>query len=232
MSIKIDLSNDICPSCGFKKDVPETPVCFYCHFRGNIGTVKMYVLMVMKEQGVRLTTNEIVDALNEHEVNDGRKNFRYGAVHRTLNVLAARDNMYSILSKSKVKNGKPGRSVVRFKYHLQRADKYLDRYLANWDSGRPVGIDYRQKKGKWERENSLMIRNKSRVIRTKIRSGEYGRFDFIFPNGLVQEKFHVRKVDECVSPEDCYHLPHPSLCQNIGESCVTEDQKEYVVDPK
>ena len=192
----------------------------------------MYVLMVMKSVGIRLTTDEIVTALNENEINDGRKNFRYGAVHRTLNVLADRDKMYNILSKSKVKNGKPGRSVVRFKYHLQRADKYLDRYLANWDSGRPVGIDYRQKKGKWERENSLMIRNKSRVIRTKIRSGEYERFDFIFPNSLVKEKFQARKVDECISPDVLYQQPHSSLCQSTEECCVTEDQKEYVVDPK
>ena len=196
MSIKIDLNDDICPSCGFKKNFPNTPVCFYCYFRGNTGATKMYVLMIMKEMGIRMTTDEIVVALNEHEINDGKKNFRYGAVHKTLNRLAARDKMYSVLSKSKVKTGKVGRPVVRFKYHLQRGDKYLDRYLANWDAGRPVGIDYRQKKGKWERENSLMIRNKGRAIRQKIRNGEYDRFDFIFPNGLVDPKFHAKRVDD------------------------------------
>ena len=228
MSIKIDLSSDVCPSCGFKKEVPNVPVCFFCHFRGEIGTVKMYVLMIMKEMGIRLTIDEIVVALNENEINDGRKEFKYGAVHRTLNVLASRDKMYSILSKSKIQNGKAGRPIVKFKYHLQRADKYLDRYLANWDSGRPVGIDYKEKPGKWERKNSLMIRNKSRVIRQKIRSGEYERFDFLFPNSLVKEKFQVRKVDEYVRPDVCCHFPHPLLT----EHCLTEDHGEYVVEPK
>lgn len=212
MSIQIDLNDEICPSCGFPKqdstgkDMSTASVCFYCYFRGTTGAVKMFLLMCMKESGVRLTTNEVMNMLNDHEINDGKRFFKEKNVLDALNNLAGPNKTpngptrkYSMLSKSKIKNGKPGRPVVRFKYFSVRADKYLDRYLANWDSGRPVGIDYKQKRGKWERANSLMIRNKSRAIRTKIRSGEYDRFDFIFPEGLVNEKFHVRKVDECVN---------------------------------
>ena len=233
MSIKIDLSNDICPSCGFKKDVPETPVCFYCYYRGTIGATKMYILMLLRQKGVKLTINEVVEGLNECKINDGRKEFKYMATFEILNKMSGKDRMYNILSKSRVLNGKGGRPKVRYKYFAVRADKYLNRYLANWDSGRPVGLSYKRKQGTWEKDHSLEIRKKSRVIRTKIRSGEYGRFDFIFPDGMKNNpKFHVRKVDECVHLEDCCHLPHSSLCQSTEESCVTDDHCEYVVEPK
>lgn len=236
MSIKVDLSSDICPSCGFKKDVPETPVCFYCYYRGTIGATKMYILMTLRHEGIKLNTNEVVLALNKCKINDGRKNFKYMATFEILNKLSGTDRMYNILSKSKVKNGKPGRPVVRYKYFATRADKYLNRYLANWYSGRPVGLPYKRKQGTWEKDHSLEIRNKARAIRTKIRSGEYDKFDFIFPEGLMNNpKFHVRKVDDCVRPDVLYQQPHSSLCQTSGlgtECCVTEDRREYVCEPK
>lgn len=210
MPIQIDLNDDICPSCGFPKqdstgkDMSNSSVCFYCYFRGMTGTVKLFLLMCMKKSGLRLSTKEVMDVLHKSEINDGRRNFKEKNVLDALNNLAGPNKnpdgpkrKYSMLSKSKVKNGKVGRPIVRFKYFAVRADKYLDRYLANWDSGRPVGLTYKRKKGDWEKLHSLEIRNKSRAIRLKIRSGEYDRFDFIFPDGLATNpKFHVRKVDE------------------------------------
>lgn len=197
MSIKVDLSSDICPSCGFKKDVPETPVCFYCYYRGTIGATKMYILMLLRHKGIKMSVNEVVEGLNECKINDGRKEFKYMATFEILNKMSGTDRMYNILSKSRILNGKAGRPMVRYKYFGVRANKYLDRYLKNWDSGRPVGLPYKRKRGTWEKDHSLEIRNKSRAIRTKMRSGEYDRFDFIFPDGMKNNpKFHVRKVDE------------------------------------
>lgn len=153
--------------------------------------------MLLRHKGVKLTINEVVEGLNECKINDSRKEFKYMATFEILNKMSGKDRMYNILSKSKMLTGKEGRPKVRYKYFAVRADKYLNRYLANWDSGRPVGLTYKRKQGTWEKDHSLEIRKKSRVIRTKIRSGEYDRFDFIFPDGMKNNpKFHVRRVDE------------------------------------
>ena len=248
MTIQVDIDDDICPSCGFPKqddtnaDMSGLPVCFYCNFRGTIGTVRMLILTELKKTGLKMSAKEVMTMLNTSEINDGRKVFTQIPVLEHLNSLAGPNKnsdgpmrKYSMLSKSKRKlTGKRGgRPLSCFKYYKVRADRFLDRYLANWDAGRPVGLPYKRKKGKWEKLHSLEIRNKSRAIRLKLRSGEYDRFDFIFPDGMKNNpKFHVRKVDECVHLEDCCHLPHSSLCQSTEESCVTDDHCEYVVEPK
>jgi len=200
MTIKIDLNDPICPSCGFpkidstEKDMTGNPVCFYCYYRGRHATAKMYLLLCMRHHGGRLSAIEIIKLLNDCYINDERRVFRYPGVYKQILQLSSPDKKYNILSRSQInlKGGKRGR-FFKYRYHKFRADKYLNRYLINWDEGRPVPLEYKTKNGgaKWEKANSLEIRKKSRAIRNKLRMGEYERFDFLFPDGLKNNpKFH------------------------------------------
>lgn len=204
MTIKIDLNTDICPSCGFPKlDIegnPEfgKPVCFYCYYRGRHATAKMYLLLCMRDFGGKLDINGIADSMNNCRINDGRRNFRLPGVKKLTRSLSSPTNKYNILTRTLIRTKKVGRPSIKYRYHNVRGNKYLTRYLDNWDSGRPITLEYESKNGgaKWEKANSLMIREKSRAIRNKLRTGEYKRFDFLFPDGLKNNpKFHILNID-------------------------------------
>jgi len=205
MTIKIDLNTDICPSCGLQKlDLegnPEfgKPVCFFCYYRGRHATTKMYLLLCMRDYGGKLDLYGIIDLLNKCRINDGRRNFRFPGVEKLTRSLSSPTNKYNILTRTQVnlKGGKTGR-YFKYRYHNVRGNKFLNRYLENWDSGRPITLEYESKHGgaKWEKANSLMIREKSRAIRNKLRTGEYRRFDFLFPDGLKNNpKFNIEYID-------------------------------------
>ena len=89
--VKINIYDEICPSCGHlkqdstKKDMSGNPVCFYCYYRGMHGTVKMLLLYILNElNGKYITTNELVERMNLHPINNGRRTFNYYSVYGRL----------------------------------------------------------------------------------------------------------------------------------------------------
>ena len=196
--VMININDEICPSCGHpkqdstKKDMSGKPVCFYCYHRGMHGTVKMLLLCVLHELNERyITADELVERMNIHPINNGRRTFNYYSVYGRLQLITRKNN--KLVLRSKKKNPKTKRNLITYRIS-KKGEKYLKRYLEEWNKGFFVELkpsEYR-KKLRSKLENSF----KHFSILKKIEDGEYERFSFIFPDGLKDPVFKnkFRKV--------------------------------------
>ena len=184
MKIKINLDSEVCPSCGGKKRRGDV-VCFYCYYRGRNGVVKMFILMCLEELDRRVTIAELVEYMNSHKINNGRRTFTHGSVAERLRNLAHKKHRLVKVSTLKKQRGRP---VNLYIINGRRGRRLLEAYLSNWDDGLTInvhktGFEAKVHSGKWK--------ECGRGIRFKLKKGEYERFYFIFPEGLKNNlKFH------------------------------------------
>lgn len=163
-------TNSTCPSCGFPKEYPNKPLCTYCYYRGNNGTMKMIILNVMKEADKRFTTDELLDTLNDLDYIGKPVN------RRTLKKQLTRysSSRIRIMTGRKVRRKTGGRYKIERK-PTQRGFRRLEEYLKRWKMGYPVMLA-RPKNFKMTSER----KNRARSIRGKI-TQEYPLFTYIFP---------------------------------------------------
>ena len=96
----------MCPSCGGPKgDAEGKAVCFPCYHRGTVGTVKMLCLMVLHENGKYMTASEIVEAMNNHPANNGKRIFNEKTIKQLLWRLKGK-NYKIVLAKKAKSNGR------------------------------------------------------------------------------------------------------------------------------
>lgn len=181
----IDLNSETCPSCGGKKDVGDV-VCFYCFYRGRNGAVKMFILTCLDEIDKPVTVNELVEYMNEHPINNGRRIFKYRSVSNRLHNLSHKKHRLVKVSTLKQAVGRP---VNLYRINGRRGRRLLKAYLDNWDRGLTINVH----RTGWEKKVHMSKwKDCRRGIKNKFKNGECGRFDFIFPDGLKNNpKYHT-----------------------------------------
>lgn len=161
--------NTNCPACGFPKEIPDKPLCFYCYFRGSIGTMKMLILDIFYNSPTKLTIPDLMDILNDKE-------YIGKPVNRALiKKLLTRYTHLKLLSASKERLKHRGRKKLR-RMITKRGKKRLLKYKKNWELGLPVIIRKRFQNFKMTSE----YRERASAIRGKI-GKEYDTYAYILP---------------------------------------------------
>jgi hypothetical protein len=140
--------------------------------------------MVLHENGKYMTASEIVEAMNNHPANNGKRIFSEKTIKQLLWRLKGKN--YKVVLAKKAKPKGRGRPENLYKIQGKKGRRYLETYLKNWDMGLRVTMKlYRNYYKKHNRDL------RSGVIRMRLKDGVYDRFDFLFPDGLMNPKFHI-----------------------------------------
>ncbi len=185
MDYKINPNDSHCPCCRMEKvDYREINhcLCYFCLVRSQLGTVKMFTLIVMSDLK-HATVKEIAEAMNSHDINilNGkvRRHFSNDAVRRNLNDYSAKG--YKLISKSKSsvrkhRNGRPPKLYSITKKGRKFLLKYKSRYLRGHSAVIP---NHFSKKGYTPYERRLSTRHGKNHTKTTMIKKSDG-FKFIF----------------------------------------------------
>jgi hypothetical protein len=183
MCVKIDLESTICPSCGQDKKVGNI-TCFYCYYRSRNGAVKLLILKCLDELNRSVTVKELVEYMNAHKINDGRREFHYiGVINRLENLSHKK---HGLVRKWTRKNG-VGRPVNVYRISHNKGKRMLEMYQKNWERGMTINVRKKKYEAKW-------YKHKKHVdgIRANIFKNKYDLWDFIFVDGMKNNpKFHA-----------------------------------------
>ena len=146
------MNDNICPACGFHKELPDKPVCFYCYFRSTKGGFKLWILKIFSEHN-KLSVRDLVKILNDSKM--FKKEVKENAVRDYLAYLTEQ----GLLTKSKDRHKTGGRPRKLCKI-TQRGKRRLARYEKRWRQGMVVMIRRKAKKFKDKSERAAAIRGK------------------------------------------------------------------------
>ena len=174
-----------CPACGLPKltedgqPAPGYNVCFYCYLRGNISNLKLFILIVLDEIIKPVTVYELAEIMTAHPINRDRREFTRDKIICAIQYMTRPKNRLILVGhrKSKGKNG-VGRKLNTYKISRRKGIKYLNKYLERWERGKFIHLKQKKAKGIVRLLRRTENRNKSIIIKNKIRDGEYDTFKF------------------------------------------------------
>lgn len=131
--------SEICPSCGLPNTKhPDKPLCFYCYFRGSVGTMKMVILGIL-DDGKRKDAKEIAEELNERPYM--AKKVKIASVERLLCDYTDQGLLIASKHRPTHKVGRP----KKYRRLTIKGKKRLAIYLKRWKMGLPVFLKRKTK---------------------------------------------------------------------------------------
>ena len=175
-----------CKSCGFDIENDAYTFCSYCFGLRNRSSSKFILFLSMKESENKFKTiSEILKITNDFRDSINKPHTSYAAIYQILhryskykhgksNLLLTQKTTFNLLfpyHKNTRAKGASNQKMMKYKLsaHLE---KRVDKHFKKWKIGLPL---YLGKKLLLTQEQ----KQKARVIRNKIRKGDYGLFDYI-----------------------------------------------------
>lgn len=191
-------NKNVCISCE-RECENNHKYCFYCWFRGRVGTARFLLFKAMKSNGNEpVTLKEAWELDCKLRKKIGKEPVRIRAVET---ILYRYSKHYEDCKEKKkgylLLKGKRKRRTTKGKKSLggrpentyRLSSRLLKRIAKNeedWRLGFPVynRMDYKEGiKFKMTEENTL----KAKIIANKIRNKEYGLYEHLLPNGLIEQ---------------------------------------------
>lgn len=184
----------LCPSCNHKKEYPEQPLCQYCYFRGQHGTMKMIVLKILEENlnTRKMSIQDIMESLNNFEY------IGYPMRKQDMKKILLRLKIGKLITASKDTHKKPMVKVMykgmlvkrrmsgkrKFYYRIRRNGiKILNLYKKRWKMGFTIRSSTSSEKKMPHFRMTTEFKERAGTIRQKLRDKEsdHDLYAYIFP---------------------------------------------------
>lgn len=172
------MTDSICPSCGHPNISNDKPLCFFCFYRGNVGTMKMIILDIFNTSiSEKLLLEDIQDRLNDFEY------IGYPMSRSDIKKLLTHYTKLGLLTSSKERKKSIGRPKL-YRKITKKGQRLLTYYKSRWNKGIPIikrGHCKKPRKNTKRFSYGTDYIERSASIRGKI-GKEYPIYKFIFPS--------------------------------------------------
>lgn len=165
-------NNNLCPACGFPKEYPAKPVCFYCFYRGTVGAYKMVLLNIFNNIGSHIANDKLIEELNKTGL--FKDPIIKGSIRRQMAHMVKQGLLIARKDRHKKERG-------RYQYLRKitiKGKRLLGRYNKRWKQGMPPIIRVNKKKKKFFKAERYS--NRASAIRGKI-TKTYDLYAYILP---------------------------------------------------
>ncbi len=187
-------SYNLCKSCGHPKEYQQYPLCRYCYFRNQHGTMKMVVLKILEDNYHirKLSLQDMMDELNKFEY------IGYPMRKQDMKKILLRLKIGRLISVSKDKHKKPMIKVMfkgveirrrmsgkrKFYYMIRKNGiKILAAYKKRWKMGFTVRSSTSSEKKMPHFRMTTDFKERAGSIRQRLRDKEsdHDLYTYIFP---------------------------------------------------